>query len=461
MILRRDRSLAIAATLAMSSVVFASAQAQTTATAGDSALAQSAAFNAAIFGFPQDGMYRRLSREVLDPATRVAGFNAYFHFRRLATPDLAPFPAPNNDTLYSTAWIDLRREPAILSMPDTGGRYYTAHVMDMTTETIANVGLRADGAKAGLFALVGPGWTGDLPAGVKRVIRCDTAFAYVLLRVLVDGPDDVAAVNALQDGFAIASLSRFNRGETGAGDETPPPLYSAANAVERLAMLDRVLRMSPVRAEDKGMVASFATIGVGPETASLRIVPPPGIVAEAERAARAVISSVGLRTGRIVEGWRMPPLAIGRYGVDYLQRASVWDGGPLANTPDESFYPTAVLDADGKPLDGATAKYVLRFPANALPPVDAFWSLTMYRMDNGALVANPIERYSIGDRTRGLVRGSDGSLTISVQTDRPQGETNWLPAPKAPFYMVLRLYGPAKAALDGAWLPPPVRRLAQ
>lgn len=425
--------------------------------AADEALARAAAFDATVFGYPLDGMYQRLTREALDPATRKAGFNAWYHYRRLATPTVSPFPAPNNDTLYSTAWVDLRREPAILSTPDTRGRYYTAHVLDMTTETLANIGQRADGTQAGVFALVGPNWTGELPPAIKRVVRSQTAFAYVLLRVLVDGPDDVGAVNALQDQFRIASLSRFDKGDVGADGEPFPP-YKASSTAERLSMLDQMLRASPVRAVDKGMVASFATIGVGPEPTTLRVAAQPDSLAAAEKEARAVISSIGLRTGRIVDGWRMPPLAIGRYGVDYLQRASVWDGGPLANTPDESFYPTAVLDADGKPLDGATGRYTLRFAANALPPVDAFWSVTMYRMDNGALVANPIERYSIGDRTRGLAPGADGSLTIAIQADRPPGETNWLPAPKAPFYMVLRLYGPAKAALDGAWLPPPVTR---
>lgn len=427
--------------------------------AGDAALARTAAFDATVFGYPLDGMYQRLTREALAPATRIAGLNAYFHYRRLATPDVSPFPAPNNDTLYSTAWIDLRREPAILSTPDTKGRYYTAHVLDMTTETIANIGQRLDGTQAGLFALVGPNWNGQLPPGIKRVVRSNTVFAYVLLRVLVDGPDDVGAVNKLQDQFRIASLSRFRRGETGADEQSPFPPYNASSTTERLAMLDRLLRASPVRAVDKGMVASFAPVGVGPEPTSLRIAPQPKTLAAAEEEARAVISSIGLRTGKIVGGWRMPPAAIGRYGVDYLQRASVWDGGPLANTPDESFYPTAVLDGDSRPLDGATNSYVLRFPANALPPANAFWSLTMYRMEDGALVANPIDRYSIGDRTRGLLREKDGSLKIAIQSERPSEEVNWLPAPKGRFYMVLRLYGPQAAARDGKWLPQPVTRI--
>ena len=132
----------------------------------------STAFQAAIYGYPLLGMYRRMSEEALDPATRKAPFDAYFHWTELATPEASPFPAPNNDTLYSTAWLDLRKEPSILAMPDTKGRYYTAHIMDMTTETIANIGQRLNGTEEGSFAVVGPGWHGDLPPGIKGVVHC-------------------------------------------------------------------------------------------------------------------------------------------------------------------------------------------------------------------------------------------------------------------------------------------------
>jgi hypothetical protein len=228
-----------------------------------------------------------------------------------------------------------------------------------------------------------------------------------------------------------------------------------------MAMLDTIIRASPVRAVDRGMVASFAPIGVGPFKSSLTVRASEPLLAEAEGNARALIASAGPRTGGFVNGWRMPPDAIGKYGVDYLQRASVWDGGPLANIPEESFYPVALLDGAGQPLNGSTGRYVLRFPDGGLPPARAFWSLTMYRLDDKQLAPNPIRRYSIGNRTRGLERGPDGSLTIAIQPDPPQGKeaANWLPAPRAPFYMVLRLYGPSQDALSGTWTPPPVERL--
>ena len=217
-------------------------------TAADAALVQSTAFQAAIYGYPLLGMYRRMSEEVLDPATRKAPLDAYFHWTELATPDASPFPARNNDTLYSTAWLDLRREPAILTMPDTKGRYYTAHIMDMTTETIANIGQRLNGTEEGSFAVVGPGWHGDLPPGIKGVVHCETAFAYVLLRVLVDGPEDVANVTALQKQYSIASLSNYLTGKRGASETDAFPPYRASTAAERVAMLNTIIRASPVRA---------------------------------------------------------------------------------------------------------------------------------------------------------------------------------------------------------------------
>lgn len=427
----------------------------------DPALAKATAFQATIFGYPLQGMYRRLTEEVLTPATRKAPFNAWFHYRALATPEVSPFPAPNNDTLYSTAWLDLRNGPAILSTPDTGGRFYVIQVLDMATETIANIGQRLNGVEAGEFAVVGPDWKGELPPGLKGVVRSQTNFAYALLRILVDGPSDVATVNALQDRFSIASLTRRVAGRSGIDDGEPVPPWRGDTAAERFRMLDRVIRMSPVLTRDEGMVASFAPIGVGPFEPALRLSPAPETLETAEREAHASIASIGARTGRFVHGWRLAPDAIGRYGVDYLQRASVWDGGPLANVVEESFYPTALLDQNNRPLDGKAGRYVLRFPAGGLPPVKAFWSLTMYKLGDKYLTANPIRRYSVGNRTAGLVFGADGSLTVPIQAEAPTGAdaANWLPAPREPFYMVLRLYGPEAAALDGRWTPPVVERL--
>ena len=426
----------------------------------DVALIRATAFQATIYGHPLLGMYRWLSEQVLDPKTRKANFNEYFHWSKLSTPEASPFPAPNNDTLYSTAWLDLRKEPAILTMPDTKGRFYTAQVMDMSTETIGNFGRRLYGTKKAVFAVVGPGWRGKLPAEVRAIARCETSFAHIIMRVLVDGPEDVPAVTALQQQFSIASFSRYKSGLKGGGEAETFPLYKGSSATERMAMLDRIIRASPVRSSDRGFVASFAPIGVGPFKSSFQISPSEELLAEAERNATKAIIALGPRSGAFVAGWRMPPKAIGNYDIDYLQRASVWEGG-TANIPEEAFYPTALFDSAGHPLDGSTGRYVLRFPADGLPPARSFWSLTMYKYENNELVANSIRRYSIGDRTRGLQRDTDGSLSIVIQADQPGGDqaSNWLPAPRGHFYLVLRLYGASEAALSGKWTPPAIEQL--
>ncbi|MFZ4808481.1 MAG: DUF1254 domain-containing protein [Hyphomicrobiaceae bacterium] len=439
----------------------APAEAQVKSGKPDDALAYAAAFAAAVYGLPIEGMVLRMSQEVLDRATRKAGFNSYYHYTSLATPKVSPFRAPNNDTLYSTAWLDLRKEPVILEMPDTGGRYYTAQILDLTTETIANIGQRLNGTEAGAFAIVGPGWTGELPKDIKGTIRSNTVFANVLLRNLVDGPQDVPAVNALQKKFRIRPLSRYRDGsEMPADDTSGLQPFAAGSVPARLELLDRALRMNPVRPGEQGLMSVLAAIGVGPAQVKHPIKPSPAVVARAYGDARTVIERAGLDIGRFVNGWRVAASGMGTYGFDYLQRAAVWAGGPLANVPEESYYPSAATDAAGERLDGAR-NYVIRFAPGQLPPVNAFWSLTMYRMSDGNLVENEIGRYSIGNRTRGLKTDSDGSLTLFIQAKKPADadrQSNWLPAPKGPFYMVLRLYGPKSDALAGTWLLPRIER---
>jgi hypothetical protein len=421
-------------------------------------VAFAAALQAAIYGLPIEGMMLRLSNEVLDPATRKAHFNDYYHYTALATPEVSPFRAPNNDTLYSTAWLDLRNEPAILEMPDTGGRYYTAQVIDLTTETIANIGQRLHGTKAGVFAIVGPDWQGELPIGLTAVINSTTVFANVLLRNLVDGPEDVPSVNELQKKFRIRSLSEFT-GQS-ATDSAGIEPFQAKSPSERLALLDNTLKMNPVRPGEEGLMGMFAAIGIGPYKVVQTELPDTTTLDLAYADAMAAVEAAGLKSGRFVNGWRLMLDGMGTYGFDYLQRAAVWAGGPLANVPEESFYPSAVTDAEGRPLDGSNT-YQIRFPPGELPPANAFWSLTMYQMSDGNLVANPIDRYSIGNRTKGLDFGADGSLTLYIQPNPPElksQRSNWLPAPNGTFYMVLRIYGPQPKALSGAWLPPMITR---
>lgn len=426
------------------------------------AFVQANATNAFVFGYAADGMMQRMSAEVLDPVTRKAPFNAYYHYENLATPQVAPFRAPNNDTLYSTAWLDLRKEPAILSVPATHGRYYTAHVMDLHSETIANIGQRVYGTDAGQFAIVGPGWAGELPAGIKAVVRSETVFAAVLLRVYVSGPQDVPEVRGLQKRFSIDSLSRSQTGgsalQPAASADLPP--YRPQNSSDRFAMLNWILQNNPPRKGEEALMSQFSGIGLGSAEVVQRLVVSPDVMDEAYAGAVSAIKAAGLQSGRMVNGWRIQLQGIGNYGFDYLQRASVWDGGPLANAPEESVYPSAVTDSQGQMLDGSHGVYTIRFDKERIPPVNSFWSLTIYRLQDGMLVENPISRYSIGDRTPGLKYGADGSLTICLKHAKPCNtrDSNWLPAPDGQFYLALRLYGPKDAARSGVWAPPPIQK---
>ena len=426
----------------------------------DTDLGYTIAVQAAIYGYAPVGMMERFSSEVIDPSTRLAPFDAYFHRSTLSTPDSAPFRAPNVDTLYSTAWLDLRTEPVILETPETHGRFYVAQIVDLYSDTIGNIGSLNYGTAPGAFAIVGPTGKGSLPSGVKATIRCDTVYALVLLRVLVDGPGDVSASADVQKRFRLAALSRYLNGESGASTGSTDGLrpYKASTAPERFDLLNDFLHMNPIRQGEQSLITQFATINIGPEKVVQRVVADQALLSRAEQDATRVISDAGVRSGKVVNGWRLFTEAIGNYGFDYLQRASVWMGGPLANVPDVSFYPTAVTDAAGQPLNAASHNYVIRFAQDQIPPVEGFWSLTMYDRDSGMLVKNPIDRYSIGNRTRGLQFGPDGSLTLYLQKQAPVPgkESNWLPAPDGPFYMSLRLYGPRAAALDGKWAPPPV-----
>lgn len=426
------------------------------------ALQVTTALQAALYGIAPLGMWQRLSAEVVEPKTRKAGLNAYAHVASLATPSHALFRAPNNDTLYSTAWLDVRREPAILTMPDTHGRYYTAQLLDLFSDTLTNIGPRLYGTQAGLFAVVGPGWSGDLPSTVTHIVRSETPFVLILLRILVDGPEDVPAVVALQQQFRIASLSRFEQGLQGvdpAADQDAPR-FEAPDAQAWFARLDDFTRMVLVRDGEASVMAQFAAIGIGPGAATQQFPADDATLTRAHADGFKVAQAAGPTAGDMENGWRVMRRGIGVYGFDYVQRAVVWVGGPLANVIEESLYPSTVLDAKGDTLTGENNRYVVHFAPGQTPPVDFFWSLTIYKLSDGMLVENPLNRYSLGDRTKGVRYGSDGSLSVYIQHDSPGGDevANWLPAPEEPFYLTLRLYGPREAAIAGQWRPPAVVR---
>lgn len=421
--------------------------------------AELVATEAYIYGLPIVGMYELLNVQVLDPTTRRTDFNEFSHSTSLASAKTNFIPAPNNDTVYSRAWLDLRAEPVVLQVPDTGGRYYTIQVLDLFSETLDNVGKRRYGTSPGTFAFVGPDWRGELPAGV-RIIRSNTPFVLAFLRILVNGEDDLPAVTALQQGFHLAPLSCWQRGLSGPGDTSAVglPVYKNADARDFFGTLQQLLKLIPVPAGEAAAQARFKAIGIGPEDSEQALAATRAEVLETGMArGKAIVSAGGLKFGAAVNYWRIARVGVGAYGYDYLQRAVVWLKGALANVPEESLYPSAFQDSQGQMLDG-NKRYVLHLSKEQLPPASQFWSLTMYIFRNGFLVDNPLNRYSVGDRTPGLVYGQDGSLTIYMQNDQPgpAHEANWLPAPPEPFYVTLRIYGPSEAAITGAWAPPAI-----
>jgi hypothetical protein len=409
-------------------------------------VAASVAVLAALYGIPLIGMQDRLNHEALDASTRLAPLDTFYRYAELATPERSPFRAPNVDTLYATAWLDLRSGPVILSAPPTGTRYWNAQVLDFATDTIANLGQARFGNDAARFVIVGPKWTGELPARMRAVVRSPTSFALILLRVLVDGPQDQPAAAAVQARFALERVGTA---------QPPPPSLPLDSPADRFAALGAILQRDPVRQGEQALMEQFALLGIGPARALSPLPTDLELLAQAQEQVFQAARAAGVSLGRMENGWRVIERGIGTYGFDYLRRAAVWVGGPLANVPEESLYPSTVLDSGGQPLDGRN-RYTLQFPAAGLPPASAFWSLTLYDRETGMLVANPMHRYAIGNRTRGLVYGPDGSLVIRIQHARPADTANWLPAPEGPFYLTLRLYRPDQQALDGRWRPPPV-----
>lgn len=376
---------------------------------------------------------------------------------------------PNADTLYSMLWYDVGVEPLVLSPPPCPQRYHVLPLMDMWTDIFATVGTHATAGTGGHFAIVGPGWHGELPAGVRR-IASPTDVGWILGRVQTNGPADFEAVRSIQAGMAAAPLSRWQKGDTTlepgrvdpSVDMITPPLDQALSmrAAEFFRVASILMQRNPPHASDAAMVLRLERLGffVGMEF-DLAAAPEPvrRSLDQAVVEAQARLLRRGMARRHHRQGWVLPAI-LGVYGNEYLARAFTAYRGLGALPPTEALYPTALADADGNPLHGSQ-RYRLHFAKDALPPVRAFWSLTMYGEDQ-FFVANPIDRFAIGDRDA-LSFNADGSLDLWMQHEMPtvDRQSNWLPAPAGPFTMNLRLYAPRPEAVDGAWNPPPIQRL--
>lgn len=394
--------------------------------------------------------------------------NAFTHLRAFPPIEFRAVPWANFDTLYSLAWLDLTAEPLILSVPDTGGRYYLMPLQDMWTDVFAVPGKRTSETGAGHFAVVPPRWQGELPADAGR-IDAPTPYAWIVGRTQANGPGDYPAVNKVQDGFVITPLSRWGQPPLPvtvaidpAVDMITPPIEQVNQmpAAAYFAYAAELLKLHPPHVTDWSILARMKRIGLEPRSSFDIEALDPAVRHAVEQAVPAGLQALQAKVPKLaplVNGWQVPADTMGVYGNFYLKRAALALVGLGSNPPEDAIYPLAFTDGEGKPLTGE-GSYVLHFDAQGLPPVEAFWSVTMYDQE-GFQVPNPLGRCALGDRDP-LRYNADGSLDLFIQHDNPgpEREPNWLPAPSGPMTLFLRLYEPKAEVLDGRWSPPPVQR---
>ena len=392
--------------------------------------------------------------------------NRFDHVRKLEDASHVTGGAPNNDTLYSRAWVYLKDEPVILTAPAITDRYHSVEMADFMDDNFAYVGRRATGDGGGNFAIIGPGWNGTLPADVTALPRSSTPWAFVLVRTYIKDASDLKAAFAIQDKYKLTPLSQWGKADvtTPKGAEIWEPLDRNADPLNEWRTINRAMFEIPPDTRDADMIQSFARIGVGPgldvdmQDASTKR----GLARAAVDGRAIIVGGFTAGYGQTeVDGWNYPPRGTGRLTAtrDWLLRAIQPAAGFVVNDPVEATYLNVSVDGAGKPLNGKT-RYVIHFDKGGEPKVKAFWSVTMYDLKYN-LVANPIDRYSVGDRS-GMKPDADGGLTIYVQKDSPGAdkEANWLLAPEGQFFMILRTYLPADDIVNQWWQPPKIIAVA-
>lgn len=427
---------------------------------------------AVVYGLPlviMDLTKNKLTN-VAAPETSAAPVNQFANMRQFPDASFKDVVRANVDTLYSSAFLDVSAEPMVLTVPDTHGRYYLMPMLDAWTNVFASPGKRTTGTKAGHFAVTGPGWTGTLPKGVTQ-LKAPTNMVWIIGRTQTDGPKDYPAVHKIQDGYRLTPLSAFGKPYTPVAGKVDSALDMKTAPVDQLRKMSAetffnrlatLLKSNPPPAAEAPVLEKLKAIGVMPgekfDPAKLDPAVAKGLEQSVSVAFEKLLAA-SKEVGAPTNGWRIPPMVLGNYGTDYGVRAVVALVGLGANLPQDAVYPSAYVDGDGKTLNGAN-KYVIHFDKGALPPVRAFWSITMYDPES-FFVANPINRYAISSWMP-LKKNPDGSLDILVQRESPgkAQESNWLPAGDKDFNMTLRMYWPqdkAPSIIDGSWKPPAVK----
>ncbi|HLK86461.1 MAG TPA: DUF1254 domain-containing protein [Candidatus Binataceae bacterium] len=430
------------------------------------------ATEAYIYGYPlvTMDMTRRVITNVAAPEGTRAPMGQLIKMRQYPNAAFRDVTAPNADTLYTTAFFDVGKEPWILSLPDMKGRYYLMPMLDGWTDVFQVPGKRTTGTGAQIYAITGPGWSGTLPSGIKQY-KSPTSIVWLLGRIYCTGtPEDYAEVHALQDQVKLVPLSAYGKPYTPAPGTVDPSIdmkkavRDQVNAMSTVAFfnyLAKLMKDNPPAAADAPMLAKMAKIGLVPgqdfDSSKLGLLDEELVKAVPKFAMVKILEY--FRHMKPVNGWVITTKT-GIYGTDYVQRALITAIGLGANRPQDAIYPTSKMDVNGKHYDGASKKYVMHFARGQMPPVNGFWSLTMYD-SHYFFVPNSLNRYTLSQRDK-FVTNADGSVDLYLQADSPgeAKEANWLPAPKGGFVPMLRLYWPREQSpsiLNGSWKPPAIK----
>jgi len=435
--------------------------------------AVSIATDAYIYGYPlvTMDMTRKRLTNVVATTDAAAPMGQMLKLRTYPSVDNHAVTAPNADTLYTLAWFDVSTEPWILTVPDMGDRYYLLPFLSGWTDVFDVPGKRTVGGKAAKYGITGPGWSGKLPDGVKE-LKSPTGMVWLLGRIYCTGtPEDYKEVHALQDKFELVPLSAYGKPYTpaqGAVDNNLDMKTAVRDLVDDMSVEDyftylgRLMKENPPTSADEPMVQQMAKIGLVPgqdfDPSKLRAFDQE-LIKTVPKIAQAKIMEHFKEAGKPINGWMFTTNA-GTYGTDYLQRALITAIGLGANRPQDAVYPTGEKDANGDKFDADEHNYVMHFDKGQMPPVNGFWSLTMYD-STYFFVPNPLNRYTVSSRDK-FVTNPDGSVDIYIQAQSPGGAkvANWLPAPKGRFIPMLRLYWPKEtppSIIDGTWKPPVIK----
>ncbi len=421
-----------------------------------------------IFGYPlllMDETKQVMTHKNLPFSGPFAPVNQLAHTKEFLTPSFDTIVSPNVDTLYTSGWLDLTNGPMVLHLPDTQDRYYVFEMLDVWTNVFSSIGKRTTGTKAGDFVITGPNWKGALPQGIQE-IKSPTNTAWIIGRFFCRGSQEYKIVNELQSKCSLLTLDEFTKENAVAiktaldmRDLRPSPKQEVdtMNAKEFFQSLAELLQSNPLVPEDKNMMKIMSRVGIAPGKefnfekldSSMQ-----NELTLSLKAAREKINKKIKNLGKVINGWEINLKSIGNFETDYLLRAAVAQMGLGVNQPEDAIYYYTEIDDAGKPLQGDHL-YIIHFEKGQIPPVDGFWSITMYNSQH-YLVKNPIDRYAIHFYDN-LQFNPDGTLDIYVQYHEPKEKrSNWLPAPKENFNLILRLYWPKVEALNGTWKPPTV-----